>query len=107
MEHLLIYFEHDIRDISPYYDFVAAVRDTIAEEGLGKYLWDDMAIDGGDATAVFAAPSARKLFEFLRNDLAKLRCMKGAKVTFVYGDLDAGANEVGIDFQVSRHSGPP
>ena len=93
MEHLVIYFRHDIRDVIPYSKFIEATRGVLAENGLGEYLGDDMAIDGGDAEGVFAAPSATRLLKFLTDDLAKLQFMKGAKVTLVYGELGTGAAE--------------
>lgn len=92
MEHLTIYFTHDIRDILPYSDFIAKVRPAIEASGVGEYLGDDMAIDGGDAQGVFACRSARALFEFIRPQLSQLAFMKGAKVTFVFGALDSDAD---------------
>jgi len=92
MEHLTIYFTHDIRDILPYSDFIAKVRPVIEANGVGEYLGDDMAIDGGDAEGVFACQSARALFEFIRPQLSQLAFMKGAKVTLVFGALDSDAD---------------
>lgn len=93
MEHLVIYFKHGIRDVIPYSRFIKVARDKLAENGLGEYLGDDMAIDGGDAEGAFAAQSARALFEFLKEDLVKLQCMKGARVTLIFGELDSGTSE--------------
>lgn len=90
MEHVVIYFMHGIRDIIPYSDFILKQRNVMAESGLGEYLGDDMAIDGGDAEGIFAGPSATKLFEFMKQDLYALPFMKGAKVTLVFGELDEG-----------------
>lgn len=91
VEHLVIYFSHGIRDIILYSDFISKYRSAIAACGIGEYLGDDMAIDGGDAEGVFAGPSSKKLFEFIKQDLCALRFMKGAKVTLVFGDLDEGS----------------
>ena len=91
MEHLVIDFRHEIRDIIPFCDFIANVRSALESNGLGQYLYDDMAIDGGDAEVFFSCHSASALFEFLKDDLSKLGFMAGAKVTFVYGALDSGA----------------
>ena len=92
MEHLTIYFTHGIKDIIPYSDFITSVRSIIEEKNLGEYLEDDMAIDGGDAEVVFSCPNAENLFQFIKEDLTKLSCMKGAKVTFVFGELDSNAS---------------
>ena len=91
MEHLTIYFTHDIRDILPYSDFIAKVRPVIETEGIGEYLGDDMAIDGGDATGIFVCHSARVLFDTIGPELRKLPFMKGAKITFIFGALDSDA----------------
>ncbi len=91
MEHLTIYFKHGIKDVIPYSDFIASIRLIIEEKNLGEYLEDDMAIDGGDAEVVFSCQNAESLFEFIKTDLTKLACMKGAKVTFVFGELDSNA----------------
>ena len=91
MEHLIIYFRHGIRDIIPYSDFIANVRPVLDERGLGQYLGDDMAIDGGDTEGIFSCHNARSLFDFLKEDLSRLKFMAGAKVTFVHGELDSGA----------------
>ena len=58
--------------------------------GIGEYLGDDRAIDGGDAEGVFAGSSSKELFAFIRQDLCTLPFMKGAKVTFVFGELEQG-----------------
>jgi hypothetical protein len=91
VEHLVIYFKHGIQDLIPYCDFIAKTRLKLERSGAGEYLGDDMAIDGGDAEGVFACRSARELFTFLREDLGKLTFMSGAKVTLVFGALDADA----------------
>ena len=93
MEYLTIYFQHGIRDIIPYSDFIQKIRLTLSESGAGEYLGDDMAIDGGDAEGVFSGQSARALFEILRDDLDKLSFMRGARVTLVFGELDSGARQ--------------
>lgn len=93
MEHLIIYFKHGIRDVRPYMQFIEEQRGKLAVNELGEYLGDDMAIDGGDAEAVFAARDARLLFGFLKQDLAKLNFMKGARVTLIHGELGTGADE--------------
>jgi hypothetical protein len=91
VEHLVIYFKHGIQDIVPYSDFISKYRISMAASGVGEYLGDDMAIDGGDAEGVFAGPSSKKLFEFIKQDLCALSFMRGAKVTLVFGDLDEGS----------------
>lgn len=92
MEHLVIYFLHGIRDIIPYSEFIARTRAAMADRELRDYLGDDMSIDGGDAEGVFAGPSARNIFEFIREDLDSFTFMKGAKVTLVFGELDEGTD---------------
>jgi hypothetical protein len=90
MEHRVIYFKHGIRDIIPYSKFIEKVRPVLKENGIGEYIGDDMAIDGGDAEGVFSCWSARALFEFIRDDLDNLSFMRGARVTFILGELDSG-----------------
>ena len=90
MEHLVIEFRHGIRDVIPYSEFISKCRIAMAECGIGEYLGDDMAIDGGDAEGVFAGQSSKQLFAFIRHDLCALPFMAGAKVTFVFGALEQG-----------------
>lgn len=90
MEHLVIDFRHGIRDVIPYSEFISKCRIAMAERGIGEYLGDDMAIDGGDAEAVFSGQSSKELFAFIKQDLCALPFMKGAKVTFVFGELEQG-----------------
>lgn len=99
MEHLRIYFGHDLQAIQPYCEFVERARRRLAENGLGEYLGDDMAIDGGDAEAVFACPGARALFAFLHKDLKALDFMAGATIELIHGALasDAGVEEFRLD----------
>lgn len=92
MEHLVINFKHGIRDIIPFTEFIIKYRGALAENETGEYLGDDMAIDGGDAEGVFAGPSCRKLFDFIKQDLCALPFIKGAKVTLVFGELDANSS---------------
>lgn len=91
MEHLIVYFKHSLRDVIPYSEFIVNIRSTLKERGLGEYLGDDMAIDGGDAEGIFSCVSARDLFKVLQGPLSRLRFMKGAKVTLVFGELESGA----------------
>jgi hypothetical protein len=93
MEHVIIYFTHGIRDIIPYSEFIEKVRPILDENEIGKYLGDDMAIDGGDAEGVFSCQSAQTLFDLIRVDLETLSFMRNAKVTFVFGELDSGAHQ--------------
>jgi len=93
VEHLILYFKHDIRAIIPYTDFIFKVRSEIIEKQLGEYLGDDMAIDGGDAEGIFSCPDSRALFNFIKDDLSKLEFMQGAKVTFVFGEQGVGSPE--------------
>ncbi len=89
MEHLVIYFRHSIRDIIPYSNFISETRLLLEQNGLGEYLGDDMAIDGGDAEGVFSCPNAKFLFDFLEKDLLALPFMKGAKITLIFGEIDS------------------
>ena len=91
MEHLVIYFKHEMRDIIPYHECIVKVRGELEENGLGQYLGDDMAIDGGDAEGVFLCNSAKILFEYLQSHLSSLTFLRGARITFVFGELDSNA----------------
>ena len=91
MEHVTIDFKHGIQDLIPYTDFVLKIKSELEKSSLGEYLGDDMAIDGGDAEAIFSCASAKELFEFIKNDLASLPFMEGAEVTFTYGDLESNS----------------
>ena len=102
MEHIVIYFKHGIRDIIPYSEFIERVRPNLLKNGLGEYLGDDMAIDGGDAEGVFSCTNAAALFEHLRTDLCQLSFMKGAKITFVFGSIDTDAPQKEFMFDGSE-----
>ncbi len=65
MEHLAIYFKHDIRDIIPYSKFIMKIRPALEQSGVGEYLGDDMAIDGGDAEGVVEEGKSAGTFTFL------------------------------------------
>lgn len=91
MEHLRIHFRHDLQAIQPYCEFVERTRRRLADNGLGEYLGDDMAIDGGDAEALFACPDARALFAFLHEDLKALDFMAGATIQLIHGALASDA----------------
>ena len=99
MEHLRIYFRHDLQAIQPYCEFVERTRCRLADYCLGEYLGDDMAIDGGDAEALFACPDARALFAFLHEDLKALDFMAGATIQLIHGALtsDAVVEEFRLD----------
>jgi hypothetical protein len=91
MEHLILQFEHDIRDLIPYSEFVQAVRPDLAQKNLGEYLGDDMAIDGGDAVATFASPDVHSLFDYLVPLMRELPFLREARITFVFGPLESDA----------------
>ncbi len=63
MQHVVLYFKHDIQDIIPYSNAVTQIRQLLADTGAGEYVEDDMAIDGGDAEAVLRGPNADTLYE--------------------------------------------
>jgi hypothetical protein len=91
VEHLVLDFKHDIRDVIPYSNFIQEIRPVLSETRTGEYLGDDMAIDGGDAEAVFSSADARALFTLLEPRLKMLPFMRAARVTLVFGELDSGA----------------
>lgn len=91
MQHLILYFEHDIRDIIPYSHFIQEIRGVLADATLGEYLGDDMAIDGGDAEAIFASPDVRALLAFLAPRLRTLHFLHQAKVKLVFGPLESNS----------------
>ena len=93
MEHVVIYFEHDIQDIIPYSSAVKRIRQLLIDRAAGEYVEDDMAIDGGDAQAVLRGASADTLYETVSPVLRELPFMQGAKITLVYGPLDSGSPE--------------
>ncbi len=93
MEHLIIEFNHGIRDISPYYEIIKKIKYKMQKQCIGEFLGDDMAIDGGNAEAIFSCPSAKDLFNFIKNDIQSLSCMKHAKVTFIFGELESDATQ--------------
>ena len=52
-----------------------------------------MAIDGGDAEAVFSCENSIELFEYLKAGLVALPFMRGAKITLTFGELETKAPE--------------
>ncbi|MCE9546849.1 MAG: hypothetical protein K8T25_15325 [Planctomycetia bacterium] len=93
MQHLVLYFKHEIGDIIPWSHAVERLRQLLAETGAGEYLEDDMAIDGGDTEAVFCGPDADVLYETISPLLKELPFLWGARITRVYGSLNAGSPE--------------
>mgnify|MGYP001546098107 CR=1 FL=1 len=89
MEHIVVKFNHGIRDVIPYCDFVQEIKAKLQNKGIGEYIGDDMDIDGGDAESTFSCNSAEDLFEFIRHDLGQLPFMSGAKVCFYFGEIDS------------------
>jgi hypothetical protein len=65
----------------------------LADTGVGEFVGDDMAIDGGDAEAVFRGADADLLYATISPVLKELPFMRNAKVTLIYGSLNAGAPE--------------
>ena len=102
MEHLSIHFRHDIKAIIPFSEFVQKARVEIEGRSLGQYLGDDMAIDGGDAEAIFSCRDARSLFDYLADDLSKLSFMAGATVQFIFGEPDSNAPRDEYIFEIGR-----
>ena len=99
MQHVILYFKHGIRDIVPYSDAVAHIRQLLADAGTGEYVEDDMAIDGGDAEAILRGPNANTLYETICPVLKKLPFLHGARVTLVYGSLGAGEREKSFELE--------
>lgn len=91
MQHLIINFTHQIQDVIPFCQFIEGIRPVLSEAKIGHYVGDDMAIDGGDAEAIFSGADARSLLSFLEPHLRKLPFLRNAQVTLVFGALDSGA----------------
>lgn len=100
MQHVVLYFRHDIRDIIPFHDAVGQLRRLVSDTEIGEYLGDDMAIDGGDAEAVFSGADADLLYQTISPVLKELPFLQGAKVTLVYGPLNSGATERTFEFRI-------
>lgn len=101
MQHVTLYFKHDIQDIIPYSDAVTRIRQLLSDTAAGEYVEDDMAIDGGDAKAVLRGLSADTLYETISPVLRELPFLHGAKVTLVYGSLGAGAAEKSFELETN------
>ncbi len=99
VQHVILYFKHDIRAIIPFSEAVQRIRRLLAGTGIGEYVEDDMAIDGGDAEAILCGPDARILYETISPALSELLFLHGAKVTFVYGPLHTGAPEMTFELK--------
>ena len=69
------------------------IRQLLAETGTGEYVEDDIAIDGGDAEAIMRGPSADGLYQTISPVLRGLKFMHGARITLVYGSLNADVAE--------------
>lgn len=93
MEHLVLMFEHGIQDVISYCQFIERIKPQLAEGKVGSYIGDDMAIDGGDAEAVFASKDVRALYEFLVPHLLQLPFMRKAQVRLVYGPIEGDSRQ--------------
>ncbi len=82
VQHVVLYFKHDIQDIIRYSNAVTKIRQLLADNGAGEYVEDDMAIDGGDAEAVLRGPNADTLYEVISPALKELPFLHGARVTW-------------------------
>jgi len=93
MQHLILYFRHDVRDLIPWSEFIETLRPVLALSGKGEFASDDMAIDGGDCEAIFRGPDVEALFEILRPQLRNLPFLRKSttKVEFVFGELGSSA----------------
>lgn len=91
MQHLIVAFKHDLKDVILYCEFVEKLKPVLREQGVGGYLEDDMAIDGGDAEAIFECPDARTLLQLISPLLKNLPFMSDATITLVFGELDGAA----------------
>ena len=91
MEHLVIEFKHDIKDLIPYCKFIERIKNDLLTKNIEKYLGDDMAIDGGDAEAIFSCQNAKLFFEKIKSELVAQSFMSGAKVSLVFGELESNA----------------
>lgn len=90
MQHLVLYFTHTIRDISPWCTFIENLQPQLANSGIGQFDSDDMAIDGGDCEAVFTAADAKALLAFLLPHFQTLVFLQKptTRVELVFGALE-------------------
>jgi hypothetical protein len=93
MQHLILYFRHEITDLIPWCEFIETLRPELAQSGTGEFGSDDMAIDGGDCEAIFRGPDAEALFEVLRPQFQNLPLLRKptTKVELVFGELGSSA----------------
>ena len=93
MQHLILYFRHDISDLNPWCEFIETARPKFARSGTGEFESDDMAIDGGDCEAIFRGPDVDALFELLRPQFHRLPFLRKptTKVELVFGELGSSA----------------
>lgn len=97
MQHLVVYFEHDIRDILPWSDAVKQIRQLLDANGAGEYVEDDLAIDGGDAEVILQGQSADDVYNTIAPVLSDLPFVRGGHVTLIYGPMDSGSRETTIE----------
>lgn len=91
MQHLILYFRHDIRDVTSWCEVIETLRPKLAQSGRGEFARDDMAIDGSDCAAIFRGPDVEALFELLRPDFLSLPFLRKptTKVELIFGELDS------------------
>lgn len=93
MQYLIFEFNYQIEDVIPFCEFIQKLKPKLQIHGIGSYLCDDMAIDGGNAEATFECRDAKKLFEFVAPLFKQLTFMSNAKATLVFGPLESGSEE--------------
>ncbi len=93
MHHVVVHFEHKVQDLIPWCEFIERLKPQLSGCGIGDFVGDDMAIDGGDCEAVFRGVDANALYEFLQPHLLSLSFLKPSttRVELVYGELEWSA----------------
>ncbi len=93
MQHVIIDFKHKIQDLIPWSEFIQRLRAELNTNGIGEFIGDDMAIDGGDCEAVFCGADADALWEYLWPQLLPLSFINAAttRINLVYGALESSA----------------
>lgn len=93
---VIIKFKYGIKGLDTLFKLEEQLEEIIAQNKLGEYDGNEVAVDYSDGTLYMYGPSAEKIFDVIKPILQKTPFMKGANVVLRFGPPEDGVKQTTI-----------
>lgn len=97
---VIVHFYYGMEELDPLHELDMALDAKIEAEGVGKYDYHEIAMDGTDGFLFMYGPNADLLFKTALPILERTHFMRGAVATLRFGPLNVEASEIDVEIHV-------